>query len=240
MVAAQSATDNVRQVTADGSAMERNDGIRRLLRMAPVYQAVQRSIGGDRTANRVRDEIVRSSADNTVVDIGCGTADLADSIPFREYHGFDPHPGYITEAADRLEPRFGERANVFVGSIGDSGLTRRLPVEADLVTSIGVLHHVDDELAGQLLALAAGLVGETGRFVSLDPAFVDGQSAIARFLASRDRGQHVRTASEVQALVEQHFKDVRCTVHHDLLRVPYTHVAIDATNRDDEAPSGTK
>lgn len=227
--------DIVATVKADKSAMERNDGIRGLLRMASVYQAAQRLIGGDRTTRRVRDEIVRSSVDDILVDIGCGTADLADSVPFREYYGFDPHSGYITEASERLEPEFGERVKVFVDSIGAPGLADRLPGDVDLVTSIGVLHHVDDVLAGQLLALAADMAGEDGRFVSLDPAFVDGQSAIARFLASRDRGQHVRTASEVQALVEQHFTNVRCTVHHDLLRVPYTHVAIDATNAKQSA-----
>lgn len=210
--------------------MERNDGIRRMLRLAPVYQAVQRSIGGERTRQRVRDEVIRSSTDDLIVDIGCGTSDIADYVPFREYHGFDPHEKYVDEARSRLIPQFSDRVSVFVGSIGEEGIDERLPAQADLVTSIGVLHHVDDELADSLLELAARLAGGRGRFVSLDPAYHDGQPAVARFLASRDRGQHVRRSDEVEALVRRHFQDVECTVYHDLLRVPYTHVAIRAAN----------
>jgi SAM-dependent methyltransferase len=217
-------------VNAEPAEMERNDGIRRMLRLAPVYRAVQRSIGGERTRQRVRNEVIRSSADDLIVDIGCGTSEIADYVLFGEYYGFDPHEKYVDEACSRLTPEFGDRVSVFVGSIGEEGIDSRLPARADLVTSIGVLHHVDDELADSLLELAARLAGGSGRFVSLDPAYHDGQPAVARFLASRDRGQHVRRSDEVEALVRRHFSAVECTVHHDLLRVPYTHVAVRATN----------
>lgn len=212
------------------STMERNDGLRKFLLMAPVYRGAQRLIGGPNAARRVTNEVVRSSPNTSIVDIGCGTADIADHLEFASYVGFDPNPPYVEQAQLRLGAATGGRAKVFVGSIGDPELEASLPGSADLVMAMGVLHHLDDSLADSALALAARLAGTTGRFVSLDPGYADGQPKLARFLASRDRGQHVRTATAIEALVGRHFSDVRITVHHDLLRVPYTHVAVDARN----------
>jgi SAM-dependent methyltransferase len=209
--------------------MERNSGIRRLLVNGPVYRFAQRLIGSQETARRVREEVVRSTPQDVVVDIGCGTSDLADHIAFSTYTGFDPNPSYVTAAANRLEPRFGDRVDVFQGSIGEIDLMTKLPQSADIAMAIGVLHHLNDEDADELLRLAASLVATGGRFVSLDPAYSTGQHRLARFLASRDRGQHVRTVDSVEALVRRHFAHVSVVVHHDLLRVPYTHVAIDAS-----------
>jgi SAM-dependent methyltransferase len=215
--------------TSTDASMERNDGIRKFLLVAPVYRAAQRAIGGDRAVARVRDEVIRSTSTTEIVDIGCGTADMAEHITFRSYVGFDPNPPYIAQATERLAP-LGERVRLFVGSIGDADLDGRLPERADLAMAIGVLHHLDDDLAHQALVLAARLTGSTGRFTSFDPGFVDGQPRIARFLAGRDRGQHVRTADALCSLVSAHFSDVTVRVHHDILRVPYTHIAVDASN----------
>ena len=217
-------------MVSNGGQMERNDGVRRLLLRAPAYRAAQHLIGGRRSGEKVHREIIRSSSTSVVVDIGCGTCDIADDLPCSQYTGFDPNPAYISEATARLAPRLGDRSRLFVGSIGEAGLRERLPERADLVIAIGVLHHVDDHLAGELLALAADLLGNEGRFVSLDPAYAPDQPRLARFLASRDRGQFVRTAADVSGLVSQHFNSVETSVRHDLLRVPYTHVTITARN----------
>ena len=211
--------------------MERNDGLRRLLSLAPVYRGVQRLIGGDRAVAFVRDVVLRSGDDTAVVDIGCGTADMADHMSFRSYVGFDPNPSYVQQAGTRLTARCGDRARVFVGSIGDAATVDQLPGGCDLVMMVGVLLHLDDRLADEALALAARLAGPTGRFASMDPGYADGQSKVARFLASRDRGQHVRTADQLRDLVGRHFGSVELTVRHDVLRMPYTHLAIDANNR---------
>lgn len=215
--------------TADAS-MERNDGIRRFLLVAPVYRAAQRAIGGDRAIRCVRDEVIRSTKSASIVDIGCGTADMADHIPFASYVGFDPNPPYIAEANARLAAHH-DRVRLFVGSIGDPALDGQLPDRADIAMALGVLHHLDDDLADRAIALAARLTGATGRFTTFDPGFVDSQPRTARFLAARDRGQHVRAASAVRDLMSHHFSEVEVRIRHDVLRVPYTHIIVDARNR---------
>ena len=165
-----------------------------------------------------------------IVDIGCGTADIAEGLICAQYVGFDPNPPYVSEAQDRLQRAADARAEVFIGRIGDADLRDRLPPQADIVMMMGVLHHLDDHLSIVALELAAALVGDSGRFVSLDPGFVDGQSRIARELARRDRGSHVRRPEEMRKLVTQVFGRADVNIHHDLLRVPYTHISVEACN----------
>lgn len=210
--------------------MERNHGLRRVLLRAPVYRMAQRAIAGPRAETRVIEEIIRPEATSVVVDIGCGTADISAALRCAEYVGFDPNPLYVKEAHDRLQQSSDGRTTVFVGRIGDPDLQDRLPPCADIVIMMGVLHHLDDHLSLVALELAAALVGDSGRFVSLDPAFVDRQSRIARQLARRDRGSYVRRPDEMRELVTKVFGRAVVNIHHDLLRVPYTHISVEASN----------
>jgi SAM-dependent methyltransferase len=170
--------------------------------------------------------VIRSTSETVVVDIGCGTADIADYLDFASYTGFDPNPPYVEQAAQRLS----ERATVFVAGVGDPTLAARLPKSADVVLMMGVLHHLDDDLVNASLQLASALIGSEGRFVAFDPGIVDGQPRIAKALIARDRGQHVRTVESTGALLRAHFTDVTVTVHHDFLSVPYTHLVAHGSN----------
>ena len=208
-----------------GTEMERNDGVRSLLLKASVYQRAQRLIGAEKSCRRLASAVIRSTPESSIVDIGCGTADIADYLEFGSYTGFDPNPPYIEGASQRL----GGRADLFVAGVGDETLNDRLPDSCDIVLMMGVLHHLDDELASGALALGARLIGAKGRFISFDPGFVEGQPKIARALIRRDRGQHVRTVESTTALLEQHFDHVSVEVHHDFLSVPYTHLVVTAT-----------
>lgn len=219
----------VRPVHDSSQPMERNRGLRRVFLKAPVYRAAQQLIAGPHAARRVVTEIIAPRSTDVVVDIGCGTADIAELLQCGRYVGFDPNPPYIEQAQRRLVGAPNARAEVFISGVGEPALRERLPERADVVIMMGVLHHLDDALALEALRLAATLTKSTGRFVSLDPAFVEGQSLIARELARRDRGSHVRTLEQMRALVTQAFTEVDITAHHDLLRVPYSHVSVQAS-----------
>ena len=217
------------QPVGTARSTERNTGVRSLLLRAPVYQAAQKLIGSDRCSRRLASEVIRSDGETTVVDIGCGTADIADYIDFAHYHGFDPNPPYIEAASARLMPGRGDSVSLFTASLGDPDLDERLPARADIVVMMGVLHHLDDALAEQAVELAARLVGDRGRFVAFDPGFVPGQPKIAHELIKRDRGTSVRTVEATKTMVGRHFASVSVEVHHDFLRVPYTHLVVEAT-----------
>jgi hypothetical protein len=98
----------------------------------------------------------------------------------------------------------------------------------DLVTALGVLHHLDDAQAHDLFRGAANALKLDGRVVTVDPTFAPGQSRAARAIIARDRGQHVRTMTSYPTLAASLFTSVRSVMRYDLLCIPYSHCIIEA------------
>jgi hypothetical protein len=63
--------------------------------------------------------------------------------------------------------------------------------------------------------------------VTLDPGLAVDQPAVARWLAGRDRGAHVRDAAGYSSIARDSFASVEASVRSDLARVPYTHVIVE-------------
>ena len=197
-------------------------GVRRIFSVPAIYSFAQRAVGADKLRNALVDDILRIEPGLKIVDIGCGPADILEHLPEVDYVGFDHSESYI----DSARTRFGDRGRFINMAAGDVDLDEFAP--RDLAMSVGVLHHLDDGEVIEALETAKAVLGAEGRFVSVDPTFAEGQHPIGRFLASRDRGQHVRTPAETEALVTQVFEDVTVQARHDLLRVPYSHVLVEA------------
>ena len=205
----------------DNAASERTTGWRSMFSLPSVYRLAQRVIGAERFRIVLAGEIIRASDSDRVLDLGCGTADILDHLPAVDYLGVEPSQRYVDAAA----ARFGDRGS-FVTSAGERFTAGG--GDRTIAMAIGVLHHMDDAAATEMLSVASDALCAGGRFVSIDPTLVDGQSPIAKFLVSRDRGQHVRSP-EVQAeLVSAAFPDAQISVRHDLLRTPYSHVIVEA------------
>ncbi len=187
---------------------------------ATAYSSLQRLMGADGVRRRLLDEYVRPVEGERMLDLGCGPGDVVGLLPGVQYTGIDINPRYI----DAARRRFGAKARFLCGDV------RELPVDSfgrfEAVIAIGVIHHLEDDEALALSASAAALLTQRGRFVTLDPGLVAGQSGIARWLARRDRGTMVRTPEAYRSLAAPHFASVDAFVHHDLARVPYTHVVL--------------
>jgi SAM-dependent methyltransferase len=190
--------------------------MRALLRHASVYTLLQRLLGADQLHHFCVREMVRPRPGDTVLDLGCGPADILRFMPEVKYTGVDVSPEYIAAA----RAAYGDRGTFICAPARPEALPARAAF--DLVLATEVLHHLDDAATAALFDTARAAVKPGGRFVAWDPCWYPGQSPIARWLIRHDRGMFVREVEAYVSLARRVFPSVTTTVRHDLLRVPYS------------------
>lgn len=188
------------------------------------YTTFRRLIRADRSMRQLVDEHVRPPLGSRLLDVGCGTGDLAALIPGVTYVGVDHNPAYVPAEQTAATPDSPTFVNADLGSLGhlDIGLF-------ETAIALGVLHHLDDELARSVVADVRQKLSPGGRFVTIDPAFHPDQRSTARVLMALDRGRFVRHPSDYIRLLESAFPKVVMTIRHDLNPFPYTHCIIEAS-----------
>ena len=200
------------------------NGFRALLSAPRLYSGFQALMGARRFRTRFVSEFVRPSAGMNILDIGCGPADILAHLAGVDYWGFDISRTYIA----RAQARFGDRGSFRCKVLALEDL-QTLP-SFDVVLAIGVLHHLEDEQALELLATAKHALKVGGRLLTVDPCFVAGQNPVARFIIEHDRGQNVRGKVGYEALMGRVFESARAEVRHQAW-VPYTHCYMEGARR---------
>ena len=191
--------------------------MRSILNVAEIYQAFQIVFGFSRVRSVAFDEYLQIKPGDKIFDIGCGPGKILTYLPDGiEYHGFDVEPGYIEHA----KKRYGSKGSFYCRPFDDSVLDEFN--NADIVMFNGVVHHLPDALAEQMLATASKAVAPTGVVFTLDGCYRDGQSVIARKLLDFDRGEYVRTQDAYEALISKHFDHFEMFLREDLSTIPYT------------------
>ncbi len=201
----------------------------RLLSQTPVYKLFKNLLLPPASLRRITTEMFAADDGASVLDLGCGYGDYAPWFAGRcRYLGIDHNPGYLDTARRRnAHLGHGELAPEFIcADVSDPVVAQRGPY--DLVFLGGVLHHLDDDQVRTLASQVAPLLTGRGRFVALEPVFDPDQRLTARLLIASDRGRHVRDGAGYAALVAGALPQVRCEVHRDLLRVPYSHLLMEA------------
>lgn len=156
------------------------------------------------------------------MDIGCGTGNLLriGGLTFEHslYFGIDPSPDYIQKAmSDFPRARFvcGTVENLF-----------DMQEQFDLVIASGVLHHIGDAGAIELMEFAVNSVSPSGVIITVDPVTFNGQGRFARFMVEADRGQHVRSVDVIKGLWASigGVGRLSVTTRSGYMRFPYDHV----------------
>ncbi len=199
-------------------------GLKSVLEFPAVYDWVQRILGGRNVQRCVVNHHLRPEPHHRLLDIGCGPAQILETLPQVEYVGVDLNPRYIASA----QVRYGDRGSFVCQSVTQMATEKMHTF--DLVMAHGLIHHLDDDEARQLFAVAAKAMKPGGRFVTLDGCFAEKQSRIARWMLSNDRGQFIRTEDAYLDLARRTFSNVQSTIRHDLLLTPYTHIIMECTN----------
>jgi SAM-dependent methyltransferase len=186
---------------------------------APVlYQALQWSGGFFGARLRGIERYLPLQDGQRVIDIGCGPGHIVKYLPRGvDYIGFDLDERYIRYA----ERQFGGPGRQFFCRLFDNAAADEFG-PADVVMMNGVLHHMTDAQIAPTLQSIARILKPTGRLFTLDGVYVDGQSAISRYLLDHDRGRFVRKEAVYRQLLQAEFSSVEGWVHHDFSRVPYS------------------
>jgi SAM-dependent methyltransferase len=196
-----------------------------LLERPTLYRLFSRVVGAERSRSIYVSEHVRPRAGDMILDIGCGPGDILDHLPDVDYVGFDVNPSYVESA----KARYGQRGQFICRRVSDERVFEDREGKFDIVLATGILHHLDDDEAGELFDIAERALRQGGRLVSLDGCFVDGQSRVARYLLSNDRGRFVRRPEGYVGLASRAFDSVEPHIRGDLLRIPYTHIVLECT-----------
>jgi SAM-dependent methyltransferase len=169
------------------------------------------------------DGYVKPKFRDRILDIGCGPANIIKYLPDIDYTGIDISQKYIDSAIKR----YGSRGSFLCENINNMSIEEFS--EFDIVIASGVIHHLNDSEAFKLFDLARSTLKGGGRLITLDGCYVEGQSRIARFMLTKDRGQYVRTGDQYIELASRVFTNVNETIRTDLLRIPYTHIIMECT-----------
>jgi len=194
--------------------------LRSVLAIPTAYQLWWNVVGGAAQAKVLVNDYVRPRAGARILEIGCGLGTIVRYLPPSEYLGFDLSPRYI-ELARRRFPK----AHFVCERVSQISLAKEQSF--DVALALGIVHHLDDAEARQLFQIAHDALKPGGKLVTFDGVWTDGQSATARWLLARDRGEHVRSEREYVGIASQVFSNIRPSVRHDLLRIPYTHLILE-------------
>jgi len=192
----------------------------RILAIPIAYQSWWNVVGGPALAKVLVNEYVRPILGVRILEIGCGPGTIVSYLPPSEYLGFDLSPKYI-EMAKRRFPK----AHFVCERVSQFSLAKEQSF--DVVLALGIMHHLEDAEARQLFQIAYDALRLGGKLVTIDGVWADGQSSAARWLLARDRGGYIRTESEYVEIASQVFSNIRPSIRHDLLRIPYTHLILE-------------
>jgi len=193
---------------------------RSVLAIPAAYQLWSSVVGGAGYAKVLVNEYIRPSAGARILEIGCGPGTIVRYLPPSEYSGFDLSPRYI-ELAKRRFPK----AHFVCERVSQFSLAKEQSF--DVVLALGITHHLDDAEARQLFQIAYDALKPGGKLVTSDGVWTDDQSPVARWLLARDRGEYIRWEGEYVEIASQVFSNIRPSVRHDLLRIPYTHLILE-------------
>jgi cyclopropane fatty-acyl-phospholipid synthase-like methyltransferase len=194
--------------------------IRSVLAIPAAYNLWWKVVGGPAWAKVLVSEYVQPRVGARILEIGCGPGMIARYLPRAEYVGFDISSKYIEMARKRFP-----QAQFVCERVSQFSLAKQQSFDA--VLALGIVHHLDDQEAMQLFQISYAALKLGGKLITFDGVWTNDQSPAARWLLARDRGEYVRNEGEYVNIASQVFANVRASVRHDLIRIPYTHLILE-------------
>ncbi len=190
-------------------------GVWSILSYPLFYSLLQSIMGARRSRKKFVAEKIKPFKGMNVLDVGCGPAEILNYLPDINYWGFDVSENYIAHARSK----FKARGNFKCKELQETDI-ENLP-KFDVVLALGLLHHLDENEAQNIMRLASKALKFGGKLLTIDPCFEPSQNLFAKFLIDNDRGQNVRDKNGYKNIALSVFNDVLVEVRHQNW-IPYT------------------
>ncbi|MGL1862010.1 MAG: class I SAM-dependent methyltransferase [Pseudodesulfovibrio sp.] len=181
-----------------------------------VYNLVQWIFDSEKGWQSLVSHIDAKSGD-VVLDIGSGTSNILEYLPGVTYHGYDINEEYLAKAKEKYAHL---DANFHCALVSKMNMPDELAGNCDLVLAKGVLHHLTDDEIKILFKNVDAALKKGGRFVSVDPVFLNKQRRIAKYFVGADRGRYVRHIDDYNRLYKDSFNGVFESHLENLSRFP--------------------
>ena len=193
---------------------QKNKGIYSPLSNTFFYLLVQKVM----SATSFRKKIIKKyiTKNNVkVLDVGCGPAEILDTLPKINYYGFDINPIYINSA----KKKYDKRGKFFCRQFTSKEI-KHLP-KFDHILLLGILHHLNDKEINTLMVNLKKVLKKKANIITLDNIFIKDQNFIAKFLIQMDKGNNVRSKNGYLNILKKHFKKINSKIYHQKF-IPYT------------------
>lgn len=194
----------------------------RLLSNTLVYSLSQKIMSGTSFRAKIVKKYITKNNVN-VLDVGCGPAEILESLPEVKYFGYDVNPNYINYA----KKKYGKKGNFFCRKFTNKDL-KKLP-KFDYVLLLGILHHLNDDEIKELMLLIKKILKKNGNIITEDPILIQKQNPVAKLLVKMDRGNNVRKKEEYIKIIKAHFKKINSKIYHQQF-IPYTWFCMNCKN----------
>ena len=194
---------------------ERKSVFYNLINSPIIYKLIQKLMSG----TSIRADIIKKNIKKKnlkILDIGCGPAEILEIIPECEYYGYDVDKRSI----DNAKKIYRNKKFHFINKKINKNEIRKLP-QIDYVIFFGILHHLNDAEANNLIRLCTKKMKKGSKLITLDPIFTKNQNFIAKNLIRNDRGKNVREEKEYIILLKNYFNNVKTKITHQTF-IPYT------------------
>ena len=201
---------------------EKTSGVHALLSSAFIYSFVQRIMSATSFRKKIINKYIKKK-NVKILEIGCGPAEILESLTKVQYYGFDINQIYIKHAKKKYQ----DKGKFFCKKFTNKDI-KSLP-KFDHVLLFGILHHLNDDEANQLLLLSKKVLKKKGNIISLDNIFINNQNFIAKLLIGLDRGENVRSKNGYITILKKHFKKINTKIYHQKF-IPYTYFVSQCIN----------
>jgi ubiquinone/menaquinone biosynthesis C-methylase UbiE len=194
---------------------QKTTGIYKILSFFLFYKLTQRIMSGVTFRNNFAKNFIKNK-NNNILDIGCGTADILESIPNNYYYGFDISKNYINYAKKKF---LNNNYHFFTKKFNQRAI-KKLP-KFDFVILFGILHHLSNIEINDLFFNVKKVLKKSGVILIVDPVLIKKQNFISKLLIKLDRGKNIKNFKEYNETLKKHFKKITYKITHQKF-IPYT------------------